>query len=121
MTPFSDEFRMYRDRSHLRQKEVAYVLGVSVSYVSSWETGLKPPPGRTVLARLSELFTLTLMEKEGFFHAAEISRPLLRVPRNTPSVGYQLAHRLIEKLPELCPKQLALISGILDLSPGGKT
>lgn len=121
MTPFADNFQLYRDRSHLRQKEIAYALGVSVSYVSSWETGLKPPPGEELLDRLSELFLLSPAEKKIFYRAAELSRPLLRVPKNTSSCGYQLAHRLVERLPDLCPQQLALISGILDLSAGGKT
>ena len=121
MTPFADEFQLYRDRSHLRQKEIAYALGVSVSYVSSWETGLKPPPSEELLEQLSELFSLSSVEREGFCRAAELSKPLLRVPKNTSSCGYQLAHRLVERLPDLCPQQLALISGILDLSAGGKT
>ena len=121
MTPFADEFHHHRDRSHLRQKEIAYALGVSVSYVSSWETGLKPPPGQDLLEQLSELFSLSPAEKKRLYRVAELSRPLLRVPKNTSSCGYQLAHRLVERLPDLCPQQLALISGILDLSTGGKT
>jgi len=98
-----------------------YALAISVSYVSSWETGLKPPPGEELLNRLTELFSLSPGEKTRFFRAAELSKPLLRVPRNTSSCGYQLAHRLVERLPDLCPQQLALISGILDLNTGGKT
>lgn len=121
MTLFADEFHQYRVREHLRQKEIAYALGVSVSYVSSWETGLKPPPSEELLDRLSELFCLSPAEKKIFYRAAELSRPLLRVPKNTTSCGYQLAHRLVERLPDLCPQQMALISGILDLSVGGKT
>ena len=121
MTPFADEFLRYRNRTCLRQKEIAYALSVSVSYVSSWETGLKPPPGEELLDQLSELFSLSPAERKGFLRAAELSRPLLRVPKNTSSSGYQLAHRLVERLPDLCPQQLALISGILDLSVGGKT
>lgn len=121
MTPFANEFQHYRDLSQLRQKEIAYALGVSVSYVSSWETGLKPPPGEELLGQLSDIFSLGPAEKTSFFRAAELSRPLLRVPKNTSCSGYQLAHRLVERLPELCPQQLALISGILDLSLGGKT
>ncbi len=121
MTPFASDFSKYRKRLVLRQKQIAYALGVSVSYVSSWETGLKPPPGRELLNQISELFQLSEVEKASFYRAAELSRPLLRLPKTTSSCDYQLVHRLVERLPELCPQQVALIIGILDLTVGEKT
>lgn len=116
MTPFSQAFRAYRKRNGLRQKQVAYALGVSLSYVSSWETALKPPPSGEVLGQLSSLFQLDRTEAADFRRAAGVSRPLLRVPKNTSSPGYILAHQLVDKLPRLCPRQIDLISAILELN-----
>lgn len=116
MTPFSSSFKAYRQRRRLRQKQVAHAMGLSVSYVSSWETALKAPPNGELLARLCAVFELSGSEAEGFKRAAEISRPLLRMPKATPTSGYALAHRLVAELPRLGPRQIDLINGILELT-----
>lgn len=116
MTPFAIAFRSHRKRSGLGQKQLAGSLGLSVSLISSWETGLKAPPKSEVLQQLSTIFKLDDDESRRFRRAADESRPLLRVPRQTPAPGYRLAHRLVRQLPDLQPQQIDLICGILDLN-----
>jgi transcriptional regulator with XRE-family HTH domain len=115
MTPFANAFKTYRKRSRLRQKQVAFELELSVSYISSWETGLKPPPHGEPLTILCKLFELTETEAAEFIRFARLSQPLLRVPRNTTASGYLLAHKLVHRLPGLCAREIDLICRILDL------
>lgn len=115
MTPFSKFLKSHRKRTGLLQKQIALTLGVSPAYVCCWETGTKPPPCNRQLRTLADVLRLDEREFRELSQLAEQSRPTLRLPVDTPEAGYQLAHRLVARLPAMSERQIFALSSVLEL------
>ncbi len=116
MTPFGLALSSYRRRQGLLQKQIALSLGVSLALVCSWERALKPPPKGDQLDRLSDLLSLTSVERGEIAVLAAESAPSVRVRAGTSAEGYRLMHRLAARLPDMPANQVSALASVLALN-----
>lgn len=114
-TPFGEALRRVRRHRCVLQKQLALDLSVSLSLVSSWETGAKPPPRGEQLRALTAALNLADAEAADLERLSRVSQPIVRVPRGTSAAGYLLLHRLADQLPQLSSKHLSALQGVLEL------
>jgi HTH-type transcriptional regulator, competence development regulator len=108
---FGTLLRRQRRARGWSQKRLAWEAWLSPAYISTLESGRRPPPAGACLERLVAMV--------GGYAAAELRRaafryPPLGVPSGTSQAGYELLTALNEKLPRMSPEGLARIAAVLN-------
>lgn len=119
MSPFSELLYRLRCRHDVRQAELAAKLGYEQSYISALEIGLKGPPTDEFLERLSAALPLTSDERGELRTAVEESNRKLVLEGDASSEHFRFVARLRRKLHSATPRQLRLMSEILDMPDVG--
>lgn len=115
MSPFAKCLREFRKKSGLMQKDLAEQLGYEQSYVSSLETGLKGPPTKEFVDKLTDVFGLSDVEAEQIRMAATMSARKLMIPVDADEQVYRLGHELRQQMHKLLPSQVSLMLEILSM------
>ena len=77
---FNKKLRELRERSGLSQSELANRVGVSFTYLSKIENGVKPPPSEKVILKLAEV--LNCDKDDLMFSAGKVPSDIARILKN---------------------------------------
>lgn len=121
MSPFSKLFRQVREKSGLRQKDLAELLGYEQSYVSAIEIGSKGPPTPEFVQRLVTVLALNEAEARQLWEAMDASQRKIQIPSDAPEGVFLLGHELRKQIDHLHPSQVEAMLAILKLSTAMKT
>jgi len=120
MSPFSILFRQVRDRSGLRQKDLAELLGYEQSYLSAVEIGTKGPPTPEFVRKLISVLALNDDEARQMWEAMEASQRKIQIPSNAPEGVFLLGYELRKQIDHLHPSLVEAMLAILRLSTAMK-
>jgi len=120
MSPFSILFRHTRDKSGLRQKDLAELLGYEQSYVSAVEIGTKGPPTPEFVQKLISVLALNEVEARQLWEAMDASQRKIQIPSDAPEDIFLLGHELRKQIDHLHPSQVEAMLAILRLSTAMK-
>lgn len=120
MSPFSKFFRQVREKSGLRQKDLAELLGYEQSYLSSVEIGTKGPPTPEFVQKLISVLTLNDDEARQLWEAVEASQRKIQIPSDAPEGIFLLGYELRKQIDHLHPSQVEAMLAILRLSTAMK-
>ena len=115
MTPFTIALKDIRLSRSLNQRACADKLGWTQSYLSSFETGVRPAPKRRITEYIAKRLGLTEGELVKLQTAAENSREIIRIPKRIDLKKREILLRLSESLSSLSDAQVNIISLILTL------
>lgn len=119
MSPFSELLYRLRCRHDVRQAELAAKLGYEQSYISALEIGIKGPPTNEFVERLATALPLTPEECRELRTAVDESNRKLVLEGDASSEHFRFVARLRRKLHGATPRQLRLMSEILDMPDVG--
>lgn len=119
MSPFSELLYRLRCRHDVRQAELADKLGYEQSYISALEIGIKGPPTEEFVERLAAALPLTPEERRELRTAVDESNRKLILEGDASSEHFRFVARLRRKLHSATPRQLRLMSEILDMPDVG--
>jgi len=120
VSPFSHLLHELRLRHHIRQIELAELMGYEQSYISALEVGLKGPPTQEFIDRLINVLPLSPTEQQEILAAAEASQRKLILDADTPQDVYWLLKEFREAVQQLRPVHVRMIRDVLSLSGAGK-
>lgn len=120
MSPFSILFRHTRDKSGLRQKDLAELLGYEQSYVSAVEIGSKGPPTPEFVQKLISVLALNEDEARQLWEAMDASQRKIQIPSDAPEGVFLLGYELRKQIDHLHPSQVEAMLAILRLSTAMK-
>lgn len=120
MSPFSILFRHTRDKSGLRQKDLAELLGYEQSYVSAVEIGTKGPPTPEFVQKLISVLALNEVEARQLWEAMDASQRKIQIPSDAPEGVFLLGYELRKQIDHLHPSQVEAMLAILRLSTAMK-
>lgn len=120
MSPFSILFRHTRDKSGLRQKDLAELLGYEQSYVSAIEIGTKGPPTLEFVHKLISVLALNEDEAQKLWEAMDASQRKIQIPSDAPEGIFLLGYELRKQIDHLHPLQVEAMLAILRLSTAMK-
>ncbi len=117
MNPFSKILHELRTSRGLRQEELANLVTCNQKYISSLETGVKPPPRPHFLKATSEALGLDEEDRNRLWAAAKSSKRKYIIPDDAPEEFYLFVEDLWEAQESLHPYLLASLHNQLKL-PG---
>lgn len=120
MSPFSILFRHVREKSGLRQKDLAELLGYEQSYVSAIEIGTKGPPTPEFVQRLVAVLEFKEDEARQMWEAMDASQRKIQIPSDAPEGVFLLGYELRKQIDHLHPSQVEAMLAILRLSTAMK-
>lgn len=120
MTPFGRYLELKRKSRHLKQKELANLLGINPSYISLLETGKKPPPAIHIREKISEVLNFNRDEKRHLKLYAEQSARVFHLPDDISLEVYLLANQFHKCIRDLSAGQAAAIQSILEIDDKAK-
>ena len=115
MTPFGDFIFAIRREWGLRQKEMAYRMGVDASYLCALEAGRREPPTAEQLQRYAQALGLSGEMTRKMVQVAELSRRRLEIPQDASKEEYVLAHQFMLALGSLTSAQVEIIRLLLQM------
>ncbi|MDO6514042.1 MULTISPECIES: helix-turn-helix domain-containing protein [Neptuniibacter] len=116
MTPFGRYLELKRKSRHLKQKQLANLLGINPSYISLMETGKKPPPAIHIREKISLVLNFNRDEKRQLKFYAEQSARVFHLPDDISLEVYLLANQFHKCISELSAGQAAAIQSILKIN-----
>lgn len=120
MSPFSILFRQVREKSGLRQKDLAELLSYEQSYLSAIEIGSKGPPTPEFLQKLISVLALNEDEARQMWEAMDASQRKIQIPSDAPEGVFLLGYELRKQIGHLHPSQVEAMLAILRLSTAMK-
>lgn len=111
-SPFTNFLRTLRQRSGMRQHELAKLLGYEQAYISAIELGAKPPSDE-FLDRLQSGLALTDRDNCEMREAVEKSQRRFVLPADVPTETYLLCHELWAKIDRLYPAQVRALRSLV--------
>lgn len=120
MSPFSILFRRVREKSGLRQKDLAELLGYEQSYLSAVEIGTKGPPTPEFVQKLILVLALNEYEARQLLEAMDASQRKIQIPSDAPEGVFLLGYELRKQIDHLHPSQVEAMLAILRLSTAMK-
>lgn len=120
MSPFSILFRHVREKSGLRQKDLADLLGYEQSYLSAIEIGTKGPPTPEFVQRLVTVLVLKEEDARQMWEAMDASQRKIQIPSDAPEDVFLLGHELRKQIDHLHPSQVEAIRAVLRISAVAK-
>lgn len=115
MSPFSKLFRKIREKTGLRQKDLAERLGYEQSYLSAVEIGTKGPPTPEFVQKLISVLALNDDEAWQLWEATNASQRKIQIPSDAPEGVFLLGYELRKQINHLHPSQVEAILAILRL------
>jgi transcriptional regulator with XRE-family HTH domain len=113
MSPFAQRLAILRARYHLRQGELAALVGYEQSYISALEVGLKGPPTLEFVERLSEALSLSSDERQTLYDSLDASQRKFTIDLAAREDVYWMFRDLRKCLPELSEAQVRVIREIV--------
>ena len=110
MSTFGWELQMVRRRMRVDQKVLAEAMGISRSYLSRVELGLKPPLTVEAMERVAEILQLTEEEKRRLESSRALSAVRFQLPKGLTPMQVELANRFHQVLATLTPQQVSLLN-----------
>ncbi|WP_428826196.1 helix-turn-helix domain-containing protein [Azonexus sp. IMCC34842] len=120
MSPFSILFRHVREKSGLRQKDLAELLSYEQSYLSAIEIGSKGPPTPEFVQKLISVLALNEDEARQMWEAMDASQRKIQIPSDAPEGVFLLGYELRKQIDHLHPSQVEAMLAILRLSTAMK-
>ena len=120
MSPFSILFRHVREKSGLRQKDLAELLSYEQSYLSAIEIGSKGPPTPEFVQKLISVLALNEDEARQLWEAMEASQRKIQIPSDAPEGVFLLGYELRKQIDHLHPSQVEAMLAILRISTAMK-
>ena len=120
MSPFSKLFRQLREKTGLRQKDLAERLGYEQSYLSAVEIGTKGPPTPEFVQKLISVLALNDDEAWQLWEATNASQRKIQIPSDAPEGVFLLGYELRKQIDYLHPSQVEAMLAILKLSTAMK-
>lgn len=115
LTPFGRALRKYRVDHGETQLDVANALGVTVSFFSAMETGMKNVPAET-LRKLITHFRLGPDEAKQLRELAEVSQKEVRINlRNASAAHREVAAGFARTFSELSDQQIDQLRRVLSM------
>ncbi len=115
MTPFAMYLEKIRRNRNLQQKQLADMLGINPSYLSSLESGRKAPPSPSVITEICKSLALSADEQAELRHAVEISELNIQLPAYMSADEFEFVYALRRKLGSLTPNQVLIMHKTLEL------
>lgn len=116
MTPLGKCLRSIREARHLRQQQVAALLGVDQSYVSVLENGGKASISDELLGRIRANLQLSTDEARRLDEAVRLSRRKFILPSNASPAEFEIYDLLMKEAGNLNIHQIQAIKSILRLT-----
>lgn len=113
MSPFAHLLHELRMRYHIRQGDLAELIGYEQSYVSSLEVGIKGPPQPEFITKLIKALDLPPEDQARLHAAVTASQRKLVIDTDAPQELYRLVADLQKALPTLQPVQIRVIREVL--------
>ena len=107
LTPFGHEMRRLRKEAGIRQKELAYRLGTTHSYVSGIERG-DGRPSDAYIRRVAGAMGLNERQVVGLMEIADREAPSISVAHLTPEQR-AIAGAIVRNLHRMAPAMIELI------------
>jgi transcriptional regulator with XRE-family HTH domain len=115
VSPFALYLRRLRETRHLKQYQVASILGYEPTYLSALERSEKGPPRRDFVDRLIRGLALDDCERAELAIALLASKRHVSLPAKASEEEYRLLRKLEPQLGRLHSLQIQLIELALDL------
>ncbi|GAC1406722.1 MAG: hypothetical protein NVSMB6_03350 [Burkholderiaceae bacterium] len=115
MTPFSVFIQDLCRSRQMRQKELAYLIGVDPSYLSALASGRKGIPGIAIVKKLEEAAKLTNEEKVALQESIKFSKMRYSMPTQADPRAYEMVWKIFDSVSHLKPAQINAISEVLKL------
>lgn len=115
MTPFSVLLRDICRSRQLRQKQLAYELGIDPSYLSALVAGRKGRPNGAIVQKMQRVLNLTAEEAESLQTAANFSRIRYRMPIGAEPQEHVIVSKIFDAVGRLKPAQIDIIDAALKL------
>ncbi|MBR7782113.1 helix-turn-helix domain-containing protein [Undibacterium luofuense] len=115
MTPFSVFIQDLCRSRQMRQKELAYLIGVDPSYLSALAGGRKGIPGIAIVSKLEEAAKLTNEEKIALQESIKFSKMRYSMPVQADPRVYEMVWKIFDSVSHLKPAQINAISEVLKL------
>ena len=117
MTPFGLKMREWRRQKNLTQQQQAKFLGVSKSYISALETGMRGQPSLVVVDQICVWLGLIWGDAEELKRLASLSHPKPTIDaRNQTAEAVYLANLLAQNINRLsateCQQLIDEIEGL---------
>lgn len=124
MTPFGHYLETVRRAREMQQTELANLLGIDPSYISSIERGKKGPPSADILQKIKTVLSLNDVESKELDLAVKQSGRVIRLPNTTSLAEYVLISTLSRRIGSLSKEEVNAMACILQLGEkancGGK-
>jgi transcriptional regulator with XRE-family HTH domain len=124
MTPFGHYLETVRRAREMQQTELANLLGIDPSYISSIERGKKGPPSADILQKIKTVLSLSEVESKELDLAVKQSERVIRLPDNTSLAEYAFISTLSRRIGSLSKEEVNAMACILHLGEkancGGK-
>lgn len=121
MSPFGQVLHELRQKSGLRQVELAERMGYEQSYLSALELGVKGPSPTEFIQRLVSTLELDQETEEKVFRAAANSNRKFTIPVDVPLALYETCNEFHRNLGQLHPVQVEMIQQVLRMPERLKT
>ena len=110
-TPIGNYLRSLRMRAGLRQEELAELLGITPSFISSIEIGRKNPT-QDFIDRIAALLELTQRDRDDLKREFADSPKRIDLPTDLPADEYRMWAELSREQGRLTPGQIEIIRKI---------
>jgi len=110
MATFGMVLQLARKVRGMEQKTLADKTGVSRSYLSRVELGLKPPLAGEAMQRVVEVLQLSEEEKHRLEAARALSAVRFQLPKGLTPMQVELANRFHQVLARLTPQQVSVLN-----------
>ena len=115
MTPFAALLSDICRSRRIRQKELAYRLGVDPSYLSAVTAGRKGPPSDSFISKLNESLQLSDEEQLAMQESVKFSQTRYRMPKEANPQFYEMIWKIFASAEGLKPAQMNVIEEVLKL------
>lgn len=115
MTPIAVYLQDLRRSRQMRQKEMAFLLEIDVTYLSAIENGRKSPPKIVFFERLAAKLDLNNDEARQLYLAVQYSQQRYLMPVEAQPREYELVWNIMNAIGKLKPGQINVIDEVLKL------
>lgn len=119
MTPFGIYLESLRRSRGLRQKQLAFALGVRDGYISAMEKGWRGPPTKGIVKKLIESLKLSEQEQKQLLDSIDQSQTIRRLPKDVSPKECTFIRDLWQRLGTINEDQLLAMSIVLKMNQGG--
>ncbi len=116
MSPFGRYLQLLRINRQIKQKDLAFIVGINASYISAIEQGHKSPPSKHVRQKITASLKLSIEEAKLFEGYAVQSMKEISLPDNLSADAYVLMYELQNELSHLSIGQINVIRTVLKLN-----